>query len=100
MRCITVRIIRIRAFFAGEVPELKKDCTCRKPKPGMILQAAKDFNIDLTASWMVGDSEADIACGKNAGVHTALLRREKTDDYGQEVTVDNLLDFVEEHMEA
>ncbi len=86
--------------FAGEVPELKKDCTCRKPKPGMILQAAKDFNIDLAASWMVGDSEADIACGKNAGVHTALLSREKTDDYGQEVTVDNLLDFVEEHMEA
>ncbi|WP_026765958.1 HAD-IIIA family hydrolase [Selenomonas ruminantium] len=86
--------------FAGEVPELKKDCTCRKPKPGMILQAAKDYNIDLASSWMVGDSEADIACGKNAGVHTVLLSRETTDDYGQEVTVDNLLDFVEEHMEA
>ncbi|WP_303813687.1 HAD-IIIA family hydrolase [Selenomonas ruminantium] len=86
--------------FAGEVPELKKDCTCRKPQPGMILQAAKDFNIDLTASWMVGDSKVDIACGKNAGVHTALLSREKTDDYGQEVTVHNLLDFVEEYMEV
>ena len=86
--------------YVGEVSNLKMNCTCRKPKPGMILQAAKDFNIDLTASWIVGDSEVDIVCGKNAGVHTALLSRDKTEDYGQEVTVDNLLDFVEEHMEV
>jgi len=86
--------------FAGEVPELKTDCTCRKPKPGMIFQAARDFNIDLAASWMVGDSEADIVCGKNAGVHTALLSEEKVADYGQEATADTLLKFVAEHMEV
>lgn len=86
--------------FAGEVSELKTDCACRKPKPGMVIQAAKDFNIDLTASWMVGDSEADIACGNNAGVHTTLLSDEKADDYGQKVTAHNLLEFVEEYLEV
>lgn len=85
--------------FVGEVSELKKDCFCRKPKPGMILQATKDFNIDLNASWMIGDSKIDVICGKNAGVHTALLSSKKTEDYGQNVTVDNLLEFVEKYME-
>lgn len=53
--------------YEGEVPELKFDCDCRKPKPGMLLQAAKDFNIDLSASYMVGDGENDVLCGINAG---------------------------------
>ncbi len=44
----------------SEILELKKECYCRKPKPGMILQAAKDFNIDLKTSWMIGDSEIDV----------------------------------------
>ena len=41
--------------FAGEIKELKMDCDCRKPKPGMLLAAARRFNIDLSESWMVGD---------------------------------------------
>src|SRR5690606_12200396 len=45
-------------------------CTCRKPLNGMILQAAKDFNIDLSASYFVGDSERDILAGKNSGCTT------------------------------
>lgn len=53
--------------FAGEVPELKTDCACRKPKPGMLLEAANRFNIDLPRSWMVGDSERDMAAGHAAG---------------------------------
>ena len=53
--------------YEGEIPELKFDCDCRKPKPGMLIQAAEDFNIDLSNSWMVGDSENDIQCGLNAG---------------------------------
>ncbi|MCH3958710.1 MAG: HAD family hydrolase, partial [Selenomonas sp.] len=64
--------------FAGEISELKIDCDCRKPKPGLILRAAEDFNIDLAASWMVGDSARDIECGRNAGCHTALLTGEGT----------------------
>lgn len=77
--------------FEGEIPELKISCLCRKPKPGMLLQAAKDFNIDLAASWMIGDDQRDILTGKNAGCHTALIG---TQDYGQDETVASLLAFV------
>lgn len=59
--------------YEGEIPELKIDCDCRKPKPGMLLKAADDFNIDLTKSWMIGDSENDVLAGKAAGCKTALL---------------------------
>ena len=53
--------------FEGEVKALKFDCHCRKPKPGMLLDAAKDLNIDLAHSWMIGDSENDMLAGTNAG---------------------------------
>lgn len=76
--------------YEGEIPELKIDCDCRKPKPGMLLKAAKDFNIDLNQSWMVGDVKNDILAGKNAGCKTALIG---TDDYGQDDTFDSLLSF-------
>lgn len=59
--------------YEGEIPELKIDCECRKPKPGMLLQAAADFNIDLTQSWMVGDSDADVEAGVAAGCHAVKL---------------------------
>lgn len=59
--------------YEGEVKELKKVCDCRKPKPGMLLQAAKDFNIDLNNSWMIGDSENDIMAGQAVGCKTILL---------------------------
>lgn len=79
--------------YAGERPELKMDCDCRKPKPGMLMQAAKDFNIDLKNSWMIGDGENDILAGKNAGCHTALIQSEQK-EYGQEVSVTSLDAFV------
>lgn len=60
--------------FEGERPEFKIDCDCRKPKPGMLLKAAKRFNIDLSISWMIGDSERDVMAGRNAGVTTIGLR--------------------------
>ncbi|MBM3170068.1 MAG: HAD-IIIA family hydrolase [Bacteroidetes bacterium] len=56
--------------FPEENPELKIDCDCRKPKPGMLIQAAQRFNIDLTSSFMVGDNERDILAGKSAGCTT------------------------------
>ena len=77
--------------YAGEVPDLKIDCECRKPKPGMLLNAAERFNIDLAASWMVGDDENDVKAGKAAGCKTALIG---TGDFGQDRTVGSLLDFV------
>ena len=58
--------------YEGEIPELKIDCGCRKPKPGLLLRAAEDFNIDLGRSWMIGDSESDIRAGEAAGCRTAL----------------------------
>ena len=79
--------------FAGEVGELKIVCECRKPKAGLLLQAAKDFNIDLSQSWMIGDSENDVLAGKNAGCKTALIGET---DYGQNLQVTSLLDFVKE----
>ena len=62
--------------YEGEIPELKIECTCRKPKPGLLLQAAEEYNIDLSASWMIGDSENDILAGKNAGCRTGLIQGE------------------------
>lgn len=55
--------------FPGEVAEYKVDCDCRKPKPGMLLRAAERYNIDLSESWMVGDSERDMEAGRRAGCH-------------------------------
>lgn len=59
--------------YKGEVPELKVECSCRKPNPGMLLQAARDYNIELSESWMIGDSERDIIAGKRAGCKTLRL---------------------------
>lgn len=71
--------------YEGERPELKIDCDCRKPKPGMLLKAAVDFNIDLSQSWIVGDGENDIKAGINAGCKTVLLS-DDNEDYGQTET--------------
>ena len=81
--------------YEGEHPELKFDCDCRKPKPGMLLNAARDFNIDLSQSWMIGDGENDIKAGQNAGCQTALIGSESC---GQTVTVSSLKDFVEQYL--
>ena len=78
--------------YQGEIPELKFDCDCRKPKPGMLTMAAKDLNIDLSRSWMVGDSENDILAGIAAGCKTALIGE---GGFGQTTTVSSLLAFAE-----
>lgn len=77
--------------YEGEVESLKIDCECRKPKPGMLLQAAKDHHIIFSDSWMIGDSENDILAGKAAGCKTAYIG---TEDYGQDLSGDSLLDVV------
>ena len=64
--------------FEGERPEYKFDCNCRKPKPGLLLQAAKDFNIDLSQSIMIGDSDRDVEAGEAAGCRTILIEKNKT----------------------
>ena len=56
-------------------PHVSADnCTCRKPKPGMITQTAQDLNINLKKSWMIGDTANDMLAGKAAGCKTILIR--------------------------
>ena len=83
--------------YEGEVKELKIDCDCRKPKPGMLLKAAEDFNIDLSQSYMVGDSENDIVAGKAAGCKTVLLNTE-CEYYGQDICVGSLKAFTDKYL--
>lgn len=58
--------------FEGERPEYKFNCDCRKPKPGMLMQAAKDFNIDLSLSYMIGDSDNDMKAGEMGGCRKSM----------------------------
>jgi D-glycero-D-manno-heptose 1,7-bisphosphate phosphatase len=57
----------------GVVAELSGPCECRKPAPGMLLDAARELGLDLDRSWMVGDTDADIEAGRAAGCRTALI---------------------------
>jgi len=58
---------------AGIIPEYSVSCNCRKPEPGMLLQAAEDLQIDTGISWMIGDILNDVAAGNKAGCKTILL---------------------------
>jgi histidinol-phosphate phosphatase family protein len=57
----------------GVVKELSGPCECRKPAPGMIVDAAQALGADLDASWMFGDSDSDVSAGQAAGCRTVLL---------------------------
>lgn len=76
--------------YAGEIATLKIDCDCRKPKPGMLLKAAADYNIDLSQSWMIGDGENDVLAGRSAGCRAIRIGEDG---------VGNLLDAVRRIME-
>lgn len=78
--------------FDGERPEYKIDCDCRKPKPGLLLQAAKDFNIDLSESYMIGDSRRDVEAGENAGVKKSIRVAENC-----EYSLVNKIRYILEH---
>ena len=85
--------------FAGERAELKIECDCRKPKTGMIKRAIADLNIDLSQSWMAGDTTTDLQTAKNAGVKSILLHtghggRDAKHKAQPDFTADNLLDAV------
>ena len=59
--------------YPEERPEYKIECECRKPKPGMLFQAAKDWNIDIANSYMIGDTSRDLEAGRNAGCKDSIL---------------------------
>ena len=66
-------------YFCPHTPE--QNCACRKPAPGMVLQAAQDLALDLTRSYFIGDKESDMQCGRRAGTRTVLVET----GYGQSV---------------
>jgi len=75
--------------------EKQPACGCRKPAAGMLLTAALAHDIDLTASWMIGDSEIDVEAGRNAGCKTArLLRSDEAATLKADVVGSSLLDAV------
>lgn len=61
-------------YAGGTVAGYAISCECRKPRPGMLLDLAREHALDLAASWMVGDSPADAEAGRAAGCRTALVR--------------------------
>lgn len=79
--------------YAGEVPELKVVCTCRKPEPGMIESAIVDLNIDRNRSWMVGDSSADMLAANRAGVLAMRVRTGESDSKYDDVADMTVKDF-------
>lgn len=86
--------------FEGEVPELKFDCECRKPKTGMIEEAVKKYNIDLSKSYMVGDSTMDLETARNAGIKSVLVNTGFAGNDGKydrscDIEAKNLFDAVE-----
>jgi len=75
--------VKIDAFYycpAHPDYSTEEECECRKPSTKLLLEAAKEFNVDLAKSYFIGDSVSDIHCGKNAGVKTILVRTGKGEE--------------------
>lgn len=86
--------------FSGEVESLKIVCDCRKPSGGMLRKAAEDFNIDLSQSFMVGDSDKDVLAANDAGCTPIFLTNgENTLDIPNVRKYKNLLDFVKDEID-
>jgi D-glycero-D-manno-heptose 1,7-bisphosphate phosphatase len=73
---------------AGIIDAFVKDCDCRKPKPGMLFNAAKDFQIDLSQSWMIGDILNDVEAGNKAGCSTILINNGNETEW--KISIDRL----------
>jgi D-glycero-D-manno-heptose 1,7-bisphosphate phosphatase len=83
------------------VPELAGPCDCRKPAPGMLLDAAAELGLELARSWMVGDTDSDVAAGRAAGTRTALIEHpgsahKRTDSTNPDVRAATLADAATE----
>lgn len=84
--------------------QYRVNCTCRKPKPGMILDAAKKYDLDLSTAFFVGDKATDVETGKNAGVKTILVLSGQGKDEiskinpGDCLIADDLLDAVKKYI--
>jgi mannose-1-phosphate guanylyltransferase/phosphomannomutase len=87
------------AGFPGDRADLKLSCSCRKPSPGLLETAKRDLNIDVSRSWMIGDSRRDIQAATSFGIPAVLVKcnQETFDDTGDEeprLRVETVLDAV------
>lgn len=84
----------LKTYMCPHVPEDK--CECRKPKPKMILEAIKDFDLDPKKIYMIGDRESDINAGINAGTKTILVKTANVPVVAEQAnfTADNLMEAV------
>lgn len=73
-------------FPTALIEKYRLECDCRKPKPGMLMQAAKDLDIDLNESWMIGDGINDVIAGKKAGCRTILLENNEGLEYARPIS--------------
>ncbi len=65
----------------GIVPKYAKKCACRKPSPFFLFKAQKKYGLNLKGSWMIGDRDSDIKCGRLAGCRTILIKNPHSADY-------------------
>jgi histidinol-phosphate phosphatase family protein len=88
-----------RVYFCPH--DMEPPCSCRKPAPGMLLEAARDHNIALHESWMVGDSTSDIKAGINAGCKTAqVIKNQRLSKDSGDVNAPSLLGIVHKIVES
>ena len=82
----------------GSIPRYSFDCKCRKPKPLFLLKAKEQHKLDMDNSWVIGDRDSDIECGKRAGVRTILIKgkqtRQKRENAHPDFSTDNLRNAV------
>ena len=82
-RLLSEHKVKIDAFYYCPAhPDFSKEeeCECRKPNPKLVIDAAKEFNIDLSKSYFIGDTAADVQCAKNAGVKSILVKTGKGEE--------------------
>lgn len=82
----------LNVYYCPHNPD--EDCSCRKPKAGMILQSLNDFEIDLNNSWLIGDKISDIECAKNGNIPNRILISENIVDSKDFLLAKSLLDSV------
>jgi len=104
LRAVHDRVVALLGEEAGLISDWRycfhtreEGCACRKPRPGMLLDAAAEHGLDLAASWMVGDSDADVGAGRAAGCRTVLIEHpgsahRRAGDAGPDALARNLLD--------
>ncbi len=84
-------------YYCPHHPDWGSPCNCRKPRPGMLFAARRDFEIDLSESWVIGDSTKDIGLARNAGARSILVRTGKAgSDAGPGATPDRVFDTLGE----